>query len=85
MSPPAEYPFQSSDIDLHCQRGKMFVAYACRLTGFVEIASFNGFVTPSALIPVLWKWFVCWGAPEEISTGVGTNLTSAEMLVFNQR
>lgn len=63
----------------------MFLAYACRLTGFVETASFQGTMMPTALIPVLRKWCICWEAPEEISTDGGTNFTSGEMLAFYHR
>ena len=82
MAPTPEYPFQHTVVDMFQIDGRNYMAYADRLTGWLEIAYFpNG--TPSwRLINRLRQYFTRWGAPEELSMDGGTNLVSDEMNTF---
>ena len=84
-TPPPEYPFQKTVADLFQVAGRHYMAYADRLTGWIEIYFFANETTSARLIPVFRKYFMQWGAPEEISMDEGTNLTSAEMRNFFRR
>lgn len=60
----------------------MYMAYADRLTGWLELAHFPSGATSSKLSSVFRQYFQRWGAPESVSTDGGTNLTSEEMCTF---
>ncbi|KAK3889447.1 hypothetical protein Pcinc_006555 [Petrolisthes cinctipes] len=85
LTPPPKYPFQHTAADLFQLDGQMYLAYADRLTGWLEIAHFPGGATSSKLLSVMRQYFQRWGAPESISTDGGTNLTSEEMSNFLER
>ncbi|XP_045101471.1 uncharacterized protein K02A2.6-like [Portunus trituberculatus] len=63
-------------------RVRLYLAYADRLTGWLEIAHFVSGAISSKLATVLRRYFSRWGAPESVSTNGGTNLTSEEMCNF---
>ncbi|XP_064111398.1 uncharacterized protein LOC135218881 [Macrobrachium nipponense] len=73
-TPPPEYPFQQTVTDMFQICGKQYLAYADRLTGWLEIAFFPNGGTSAKLIPLFRRHFMQWGAPEEISLNGGTNL-----------
>lgn len=81
-TPPPQYPFQHTVADLFQLEGQVYLAYADRLTGWLEIAHFVSGATSSKLADVLRRYFSRWGAPESVSTDGGTNLTSEEMCNF---
>ncbi|XP_066964225.1 uncharacterized protein [Macrobrachium rosenbergii] len=82
LIPPPEYPFQSTVVDMLQLEGHMYMAYADRLTGWLEVAHFPHGTTSSRIISVLRTYFTRWGAPELISTDGGTNLISEETTSF---
>ena len=84
-SEPPDYPFQKTAADFFQIDSRFYLAYADRLTGWLELSYFNAGVTSAKIIPVLRRLFCRWGTPEEISTDGGTNLCSSEMLDFYRR
>ena len=82
LTPAAEYPFQQTAADLFQVNGQTYLAYADRLTGWLEIAHFPQEATSGKLSIQFRKYFERWGAPEEISSDGGTNLVSEEMRTF---
>ena len=85
LTPPPAYPFQSTVMDMMQIQGYMYMAYADRLTGWLEVAHFPHGTTSSRIISVLRTYFTRWGAPEIISTDGGTNLVSEEVRSFFER
>ena len=85
MTPPPEYPFQRTVADLFQLDNRMYLAYADRLTGWVEVAHLPNGATSNHLIKKFRQYFVRWGSPEELATDGGTNLTSEEMAAFLRR
>lgn len=81
-TPTPQYPFQHTVADLFQLEGHVYLAYADRFTGWLEIAHFVSGATSSKLASVLRRYFSRWGAPESVSTDGGTNLTSEEMCNF---
>lgn len=81
ITPPPDYPFQQVVADILQLEGNTYLPYADRLTGWLERA-------PSQTKPVLVRschlrqFFTRWGAPEQISTDGGTNLTGARWPLF---
>ena len=82
MTPPPEYPFQKTTIDLCQMNGCNYLVYADRLTGWIEIAHLPGDSTSSKIIKHLRLYFTRYGAPVEVSMDGGTNLVSEEMTHF---
>lgn len=82
LTPPPEYPFQKTVVDLFQLDGRQYLAYADRLTGWLEVAHFPRGTTSGHIIPKLRSYFTRWGAPEEVSMDGGTNLASEEMSAF---
>lgn len=85
FTPTPEYPFQHTVADLCQLDGQVYMAYADRLTGWLELAHFPNGATSGKLSSVFRQYFQRWGAPESVSTDGGTNLTSAEMCQFFNR
>ena len=82
LMPPSnpEFPFQKTVTDFFDLRGKNYLVYADRYTGWVEVAlisSGNAKTTCDALR----NWFCTYGVPEEISTDGGPPFDSQE---YNQ-
>ncbi|XP_050709658.1 uncharacterized protein K02A2.6-like [Eriocheir sinensis] len=82
LTPPPEYPFQHTVADLVQLEGQVYLAYADRCTGWLEINHLPNGATSSKIMAVLRQYFARWGAPESISTDGGTNLTSDEVSKF---
>lgn len=82
MTPPPEYPFQQTVADIFQHEGHMYMAYADRLTGWLEIAHFPYSSSSQKIKTQLRRYFARWGAPEQISTDGGTNLSNDEMTEF---
>lgn len=61
------------------------MAYADRLTGWLEVAHFPNGTNSTKLKTVIRRYFTRWGAPEQISMDGGTNLMSEEMTTFFRR
>ena len=85
LTPPAEYPFQQVVADMFQVEGNIYLAYADRLTGWLEVAHFPNGATSNKISSHLRAYFARWGAPEQISTDGGTNLVSEEMEAFFKR
>ena len=79
MTDPPEYPFQQVVADLFEKEGYQYLAYADRLTGFVELGYFSSSVPSSAIINTLREFFQRWGVAEEISLDGGPNLSFKEV------
>lgn len=84
ITPPPEYPFQSTVADMFQHEGHTYMAYADRLTGWLELAHFPHGVMSQRIKTHLRHFFARWGAPEQLSTDGGTNLSSEEMVEFLQ-
>lgn len=82
MTPTTEYPFQHTGADLFQFHGQVYLAYADRCTGWLEIAYLPHGSTSHKIMAVFHQYFTRWGAPESISTDGGTNLTSDEVKGF---
>ncbi len=79
MTPCPEYPFQQVVSDLFEEQKSMYLVYADRLTGFVELAYFPSTPTSTTLINTMREYFHRWGAPEQIALDGASNLKSLEM------
>ena len=82
MTKPPEYPFQQAVADLFSKNSTSYLAYACRLTAWLEVAHFPSSVPSREVIKVLREFFHRFGIPEEISLDGGPNLDSLECLEF---
>ncbi len=82
LTPPPDYPFQHTVVDMFQWEGHTYMAYADRLTGCLEVAHFPNGASSYKIQTQLRKYFSRYGAPEHMSMDVGTNLTSAEMDTF---
>ena len=60
----------------------MYLAYADRLTGWLELEHFPSGATSSRLSSVFCQYFQRWDAPESVPTDGETNLTSEEKGIF---
>ena len=77
-APIPEYPFQNVVADLFQINECNYLAYADRLTGFIELAHFPSSTASSNIINTLRECFHRWGVAEEISLDGGKNLQSNE-------
>ena len=84
MTKPPEYPFQQTVADLFSKDSTSYLAYACRLTAWLEVAHFPSSVKSRDVIKILREFFQRFGIPEEISLDGGPNLDSRETLGFLQ-
>ena len=62
--------------------GYTYIAYADRLTGWLELAHSPSGATSQRIKTQLRHYFTRWGAPEQLSTDGGTNLASEKMAEF---
>jgi len=81
-TPSPQYPFQQVVADLFQLNGQNYIAYADRLTGWLEVEHLPGDTTSARLIVVFRRWFRRFGIPEELSCDGGTNLISQESRSF---
>ena len=82
LTSPPEYPFQKVVADLFSIKGRQYIAYACRLTGWLEIACLKFSATSKDIIEIFQEIYHRFGIPEEISLDGGPNLDSKECLDF---
>ena len=59
--------------------------YADRLTGWLEVAQLAEGTASCTIRDELRRYFMRWGATEQLATDGGTNLVSAEMCQFYER
>ena len=83
-APIPEYPFQNVVADLFEIDHYIYLAYADRLTGFIELAYFPTTPNSQAIINILREFFHRWGVAEEISADGGPNLSSKEIKIWLQ-
>ena len=81
-TPSPQYPFQQVVADLFQLDGHTYIAFADRLSGWLEVEHLSGDATSARLITVFRRWFRRFGIPEELSCDGGTNLTSQESRGF---
>jgi len=79
---PPEYPLQQVVVDLFQLGGQVYIVYADRLTGWLELEHLPGDSTNIKLLPIFRKWFRRFGIPEVLSCDGGTNLVSQEARTF---
>lgn len=79
LAPVPEYPFQHVVADMFQKNGHHYIAYADRLTAFIELAHFPTSTVSALIINTLREFFHRWGAPEEITMDGGPNLVSLEV------
>ncbi len=82
MTGPPEYPFEKVVADLFTKNLAWYLAFACRLTGWLEIAFFPRSTKSTEIITILRELFHRFGIPEEISLDGAPNLKSSEVLSF---
>ena len=80
LTPPPEYPFQQTVVDVFQLDGCSYLAYADRLTGWLEVVQLPSSATSNKIMSQLRLYFSRWGAPEQISTDGGTNLVSEDTI-----
>ena len=71
--------------DLFSLNGMEYLAYACRLTGWVEVGFFDSTPSSLSLEKTLREFFHRWGCPEQISVDGGSNLNSSSFSEFLNR
>ena len=79
MTSPPDYPFQKVVSDTFEESGYKYLAYANRLTGFVELTYFPTNTSSNAIIKTIREFFQRWGIAQEISADGGPNLSSPEI------
>ena len=57
ITPPPDYPFQSTVVDMFQLDGHMYMAYADRLTGWLEVAHFPNGTNSSKLKTMIRRYF----------------------------
>ena len=82
LSPAPDYPFQQVVADMFELNGNMYLSYADRLTGWLEVHHFRSAVTSEALCGVFRQLFHRWGTPEELSSDGGPNLSGRPFQLF---
>ncbi len=82
ISAPPEYPFQKVAADMFSKNVSAYMAFACRLTGWLEVAHFPRSTVSKEIIKVFRDLFSRFGVPEEMSLDGGKNLDSRETLTF---
>ncbi|XP_063871052.1 uncharacterized protein K02A2.6-like [Scylla paramamosain] len=85
LTPPPDYPFQQTVVDLFQLEGHDYIVYADRLTGWLEVSHLPDGTESGRIKDVLRHHFSRWGAPEQLSMDGGTNLGSEEMKSFLQK
>ena len=65
--------------DLFVVEGITYLAYADRLTGWLEITPFRAEATCDWIVIRLREYFRKWCVPDQITTDDGTNLVKLEM------
>lgn len=76
-----EFPFQKTVTDFFDLRGKNYLVYADRYTGWVEVTLMSS-GNAKATCDALRNWFCTYGVPEELSTDGGPPFDSSEFNRF---
>ena len=82
IAPPPKYSFQRTVVDMFQQEGQMDMAYADRLTGWLEPAHFPQTTSSQRIKSQLRLYSARSEAPEQVYRDCGMNLISDEMVVF---
>lgn len=82
ITPPPEYPFQSTVAGMLQHEGHTYMAYADRLSGLLELAHFPCGVTSQKIKTHLRRYFTRRGAPGELSSELGMNLGNEGVAEF---
>ena len=82
LAPIPDYPMQYVVSDLFEYNGYMYLIYACRLTGWVELGHFQVSTKSTEIINTIRNFFHIWGVPQEISVDGASNLLSQEFQKF---
>ena len=82
MTDPLEYSFERVLADLFTEKSAWYLAFACRLTGWLEIHFFPRITRSAEIITILRSLFHRFGSPKEISLDKATNINSGEILSF---
>ncbi len=79
--PPPEYPFEQAVMDLFSLEGHTFLAYADRLSGWLEVErlSTNSF---RHVCSALLRWFRTYGVPMELASDGGPPFNSHDYKRF---
>lgn len=62
--PPSQYPFQQAETNLFQLDSNMYLVYADRLKGWLEVEHISGEASSSRLITAFCRWFRRLGIPE---------------------
>ena len=73
-TPPPQSPFQQVATDLFQLEGNTYIAYADRLTGWLEVDHLSSGATTTRLLTSFGRWFTKFFIPEELLCDGGTNL-----------
>ncbi|XP_063854771.1 uncharacterized protein K02A2.6-like [Scylla paramamosain] len=89
FTPPPDYPFQQTVVDLFQLEGHDYIVYADRLTGWLEVSQLPDGTESGRIKDVVRHHFSRWGAPEQLSmdgeVGVGVRVSSAHFPQSNGR
>ena len=80
--PPPAFPFAETSSDLFSVGQNHYLVYADRLTGWVEVASWQAEPTSSQVIAALRRMFVALGVPVVLRTDNGPQYASSEFKEF---
>ncbi len=79
ITPPPDVPFQQTAADLFDLEGHSFLAFADRLSGWLEVERLTS-TSFAKVRPALLRWFSTFGVPEEIATDGGSPFKGSEFL-----
>ena len=82
LTPPPDYPFQHVVSDLFQSTGFEYIAYADRLTGWIELAHHKTPRKSSDIMATYREFFHRFGVPEELAMDGGPNISSTEITAF---
>lgn len=82
-TPSPQYPFQQVVADLFQLNGQNYIAYADRLTGWLEVEHLPGDTTSARLKVVFRRWLRRFGIPEELSCDRVQILRAKNQAVFS--
>ena len=85
LTPPPQYLFQQTVVDICQLEGHAYLVYADRLTGWLEVTHLAEGTVSGAIMDQLRRHFIRWGTPEQLSMDGDTNLVSEDMKAFLNR
>ena len=80
---PPTRPFQHRVSDMFDMAARLYVVYADRYSGWIEVAHCQK-ADAAAIKKVFRKWFITFGVPEELSCNGGPQYASRELRSFLQ-